>query len=202
MFEEPTTSTTLIRFARSEQDQPTYIAEPRRSSTVRTFTTQKKSRIEKRRQRTRTFAEDPFRARFGQRLPLGMRTEAKNMEWKTFISTYAPSTIRAESLRSTRLRGGMREYQASFSGLTGADQGTRAQIRAMGATRAVTEILADHGYSVEILELHQFKIFEATATFLYTCRGTKKAWAVGFGAHSDLSIANALCAAATNLYLR
>lgn len=203
MFEEPTSSSTLIRFARPEAERATYTADPHMgSSTIRTFTSPKQSRIEKRRQRTRTFAADPFRARFGQRLPAGMRAEAHNMSWKTFTATFAPSDIRVESLRIARLRAGRFDYTVRFEGLTPDGVGTRADIRAMGTTSAITEVLADHGFPVEILEFHQFKIFEATTTFLYCVNGSKRTWAVGFGAHSDLSIANALCSAATNLHLR
>lgn len=195
-------TTTLIRFANSETvDRPTYSTIPNtRRSTAKTFIKSAPSRIEKRRQRTRTFAEDPFRARFGVRLPKGMRDEARGMEWKAFIQTYAPSTVRIEYLRSQRLRAGKHEFHMSVTGLRSDGQGTAVEITAMGASSAVTEVLADHGMPVEILEFHQFEIFEATVTFIYTVHKSQRAWAVGFGADRDLSIANALCAAAGRLH--
>ncbi|WP_370451985.1 hypothetical protein [Corynebacterium sp. 320] len=203
MFDESTNTTTLIRFARPEDERPTYTAQPElRRSTAKTYTNRKKTRIEQRRQRTRTFAEDPFRARFGQRLPRGMREEARNMDWKKFIATYAPSDIRVETMTSERQRASRNHYTLTMTGLTADGIGTKVEINAMGACSAITEILADHGYRVEILELHQFKIFEATATFIYTSYANKRAWAVGFAPDSDLSIANALCSAATALHLR
>lgn len=198
-------ATTLIRFARPETDldRPTYtLLQPgkHRRSTAKTFTSASPTRIEKRRKRTRTFAEDPFRARFGQRLPSGMRQEARGMEWKNFITTYAPSAIRVEHLRSQRLRAGRHHFEMSINGLNEAGQGTQASITSMGASSAMTQILADHGYRVEILEFHQYNIFEATVTFIYTTHKSKRMWAVGFGANRDHSIANALCSAACRLY--
>ncbi len=203
MFESEGTmnATTLIRFARPEAARPTYEPEPRlRRSTAKTFTRSTPTRIEKRRQRTRTFAEDPFRARFGQRLPMGMRQEARGMEWKNFIRTYAPGTIRVEAMRSERKSLGKHEFSIAMTGLRADGQGTRVTITAMGASSAMTEILADHGYRVEMLEFHQFSIFEATVTFIYTVHKSKRVWAVGFGADRDLSIANALCNAASRLH--
>ncbi len=211
MFEEnerTMNATTLIRFARpeSEWNNPTYTltksgpSGTKRRSTAKTYSTTSTSRIEKRRMRTRTFAEDPFRARFGQRLPSGMRQEARGMEWKKFISTYAPSAIRVEYMRSNRLRAGRHEFEMSISGLNPDGRGTQASITAMGPSSAMTQILADHGYNVEILQFHQYDIFEATVTFIYTTHKSKRMWAVGFGANRDHSIANALCSAASRLY--
>ena len=201
-------ATTMIRFARAESDwdRPVYTltrdaqSPTARRSTAKTYSTQSATRIEKRRQRTRTFAEDPFRARFGLRLPSGMRQEARGMEWKQFISTYAPSPIRVEHLRANRLRAGRHEYQMSITGLNKEGCGTKVSITSMGASSAMTQILADHGYRVEILQFHQYDIFEATVTFIYTTHKSKRMWAVGFGANRDHSIANALCSAASRLY--
>lgn len=199
-------STTLIRFARPEQtfDTPSYELEPQltRRSTAKTFRTNTQTRIEKRRQRTRTFAEDPFRARFGLRLPIGMRQEARGMEWKEFISTYAPSDIRVERLQSTRQSLGRYAFDLSMTGLRTDGAGTRVNITAMGASSAMSEILADHGFAVEIAEFHQHSIFEATVTFIYATHKSQRVWAVGFGADRDLSIANALCSAASRLHVR
>lgn len=197
-------NTTMIRFARPESDldQPSYTTLPGLRSTAKTYRPSNPSRIEKRRQRTRTFAEDPFRARFGQRLPAGMRQEARGMDWKTFISTYGAGQIRVEHLRSQRRSLGRHDYTLAISGMRPDGQGTRVDITAMGASSAMSEVLADHGYPVEILEFHQYSIFEATVTFIFTTHKSKRVWAVGFGSNRDLSIANALCNAASRLHLR
>lgn len=197
-------STTLIRFARpetvaEEHSAASYTQRPsqRRSSSVTYRATQSAPRIEKR--RTRTFAEDPFRARFGRRLPVGMRQEARGMEWRRFIATYAPDAIRVESLRATRLPAGRKNYEMSVSGLR-AGMSTRVSMTSMGAASAMTQILADHGRRVEILEFHQYDIFEATVTFIYARHKNSSVWAVGFGADRDTSIASALASAATRLH--
>lgn len=195
-------STTLIRFANAESsrdEQASYTLRPsgRRSSSVTYRTAQPLPRIEKR--RTRTFAEDPFRARFGRRLPAGMRREARGMEWRTFIETYAPDAIRVESLRATKLTAGRKSYELAITGLRDG-MSTRVSITSMGAASAMTQILADHGRRVEILEFHQYDIFEATVTFIFTQHKTAKCWAVGFGADRDSSIAAALGSAATRLH--
>lgn len=198
-------TTTMIRFARPEEadtmrNAPTYTDQPGlRRSTAVTYREGTPTRIEKRRQRTRVFSEDPFRARFGKRLPTGMRQEARGMEWRKFIATYAPSSLRVESMSSTRLAAGRKSYELSITGLRG-DGGTKVSIASMGAASAMTQILADHGRRVEVLEFHQYDIFEATVTFIYAQHETKKIWAVGFGASRDLSIANALASAAGRLH--
>lgn len=200
-------STTMIRFARTDEDASdvpatpaTYISRPGlRRSTAVTYREGNPTRLEKRRQRTRVFAEDPFRARFGHRLPTGMRDEARGMEWRKFIATYAPTTCRVESLTSTRRTAGRRDYTITLTGLQ-ADSGTRASVISMGAASAMTQILADHGRRVEILEFHQYDIFEATVTFIYAQHEQKKIWAVGFGADRDISIAGALASAAGRLH--
>nr|WP_041631266.1 hypothetical protein [Corynebacterium terpenotabidum] len=197
-------STTLIRFARPESAEErtsdasyTFRPSGRRSNSVTYRTTEPTPRIEKR--RTRTFAEDPFRARFGRRLPVGMRQEARGMEWKRFIATYAPDAIRVESLRATRLTAGRKSYELAITGLR-AGMSTRVSITSMGAASAMSQILADHGRRVEILEFHQYDIFEATVTFVYAQHKMSKVWAVGFGADRDTSIAAALASAATRLH--
>ncbi|MDK8510063.1 hypothetical protein [Corynebacterium bovis] len=205
--EDHMSSGTLIRFARAEQAQQaqpspaTYSVQPgsRRSTSV-TYRGATPTRIERRRQRTRTYAEDPFRARFGRRLPTGMRQEARGMAWREFVATYAPGRIRVDGIRSVRRAAGRHDIDLAVTGLRADGHGTRAAVTAMGTVSAVTQVLGDHGRPVEILEFHQYEIFEATVTFLYTVHGTTRVWAVGFGADRDLSIAAALANAASRLH--
>lgn len=121
------------------------------------------------------------------------------MEWRRFIATYAPTDLRVESMTATRRPAGRKSYELAITGLS-TGTGTRVSITAMGAASAMTQILADHGRRVEIVEFHQYDIFEATVTFVYAQHETKKVWAVGFGADRDLSIANALASAAGRLH--
>ncbi|MDN5720553.1 MAG: hypothetical protein ACTH2Y_12945 [Corynebacterium sp.] len=196
-------TTTMIRFARTDDARderltPVYTSRPGvRRSTAVTYREGNPTRLEKR--RSRVFAEDPFRARFGHRLPAGMRQEARGMEWRKFVATYAPATYRVESMTTTRRPAGRRCFDITLTGLR-EDAGTQVSITSMGAASAMTQILADHGRRVEILEFHQYDIFEATVTFVFAQHETKKVWAVGFGADRDLSIASALTSAAGRLH--
>jgi len=128
-----------------------------------------------------------------------MRQEARGMEWRKFIATYAPDAIRVDSLRFTPLPAGRKNYEMTISGLS-EGMSTTVSITSMGAASAMTQILADHGRRVEVLEFHQYDIFEATVTFVYTQHKNTRSWAVGFGADRDTSIASALGSAATRLH--
>ncbi len=200
MFDE-FPSELAIATAPQKIGERTYTVDPGlRRSTTRTFSERKPTRIQKRRQRNRTYLDDPFRARFGKALPRGMREEARGLAWKEFRARYSPDAIRVERMRAERLAAGRHDFRFALSGLRADGEGTRARIVSMGACSAITQVLADHGYRVEILEFHQYEIFEATVTFIYTVHKTKRAWAMGFGASRDQSIANAVCSAATRLH--
>ncbi|MDO4686102.1 MAG: acetyl-CoA acetyltransferase [Corynebacterium sp.] len=151
---------------------------------------------------TRFFADDPFRARFGHQLPRGLREEARGMEWRTFTATYAPSSaLRIHHIESTKLRGNTYRFDATISdSRSGTRTTTHQEIEATGPISACTNLLADAGRRVEILEFHQFEIFEATVTFIFTCDNNKRAWAMGFGANQELSAAAALNSAAHRLH--
>ena len=150
----------------------------------------------------RTLSDDPFRSRFGHQLPPGLREEARGMQWRTFTATYSPaSSLRIHNMESQRLRAGRFHYTAT---LTSTDTGCRRSENkdsiAMGPISACTNLLADAGRRVEILEFHQYEIFEATVIFIRTCDHDKQAWAMGFGATTELAAASALSAAAERLH--
>ncbi|ANE04902.1 acetyl-CoA acetyltransferase [Corynebacterium crudilactis] len=150
----------------------------------------------------RIYADDPFRARFGYQLPRGLREEARGMEWRTFTNAYAPiGNLRISSLESETRRGGMFYYSATMiANQQGQRTTTETQIAATGPVSACTNLLADAGRRVEILEFHQFEIFEATVTFIYTCNNVSRTWAMGFGGNAEQSAAAALSSAAHLLY--
>ena len=150
----------------------------------------------------RTLSDDPFRSRFGHQLPPGLRDEAHGMSWRTFTATYSPaSSLRIHNIESRRLRAGKFHYTAT---LTHANNGCRrsenTEIIAMGPISACTNLLADAGRRVEILEFHQYDIFEATVIFIRACDHDTHAWAMGFGATTELAAASALNAAAERLH--
>ena len=150
----------------------------------------------------RVYADDPFRARFGFKLPRGLRDEARGMEWRTFTSTYAPTgNLRISNLESDSRRGGMYHYTATIIGNSGSQRTTTdSEIMATGPVSACTNLLADAGRRVEILEFHQFDIFEATVTFIYGCNNNRRTWAMGFGGTAEQSAAAAMSSAAHLIY--
>ncbi|MBD8030104.1 acetyl-CoA acetyltransferase [Corynebacterium gallinarum] len=150
----------------------------------------------------RIYAEDPFRARFGFKLPRGLREEARGMEWRTFATTYAPTgNLRINNLEADSRRGGMYHFTATMIEGTGCERiSTETEIMATGPVSACTNLLADAGRRVEILEFHQFDIFEATVTFIYACNNNRRTWAMGFGGTADQSAAAAMSSAAHLIY--
>ncbi|GAB3594440.1 hypothetical protein CFAEC_11860 [Corynebacterium faecale] len=150
----------------------------------------------------RIYADDPFRARFGFKLPRGLRDEARGMEWRTFTSTYAPTgNLRISNLESDSRRGGMNHYTATIIENSGSQRtATESEIMATGPVSACTNLLADAGRRVEILEFHQFDIFEATVTFIYGCNNNRRTWAMGFGGTAEQSAAAAMSSAAHLIY--
>lgn len=153
---------------------------------------------------TRTFADDPFRARFSHRLPRGLRQEARGMDWKTFTATYAPTggPLEIREFTSTRGRAGRSDFTAEITTGRGTDSAiTRVrEVSAMGPVSAATNLLADSGYRVEIVEFHQLEIYEATVTFIYAAHNTTRVWTMGFGQTPEKSIIAAMTGAANRLH--
>lgn len=153
---------------------------------------------------SRTFTEDPFRARFGHRLPRGLRQEARGMDWRTFMTTYSPTTgpLAICEFTSTKGLAGRSTFSATITTGRGTDaERTSAnEVTAMGPVSAVTNLMADAGFRVEILEFHQFEIFEATATFLYAAHNNSRVWAMGFGTTPEASTMTAMTCAANRLH--
>ncbi|PRQ10579.1 acetyl-CoA acetyltransferase [Corynebacterium sp. 13CS0277] len=146
------------------------------------------------REEPRLFADDPFRARFGLQLPPGLREEARGMDWRTFTATYSPTaTVGIRHLESTRLKMGKFRFEADING-------SHEQIVATGPVSACTHLLANAGRRVEILSFHQFDLFQATVTFIFTEHNGTTAWAMGFGPTRDLSAAAALSSAGQRLH--
>lgn len=151
---------------------------------------------------TRVFADDPFLARFGHKLPAGLRQEARGMQWRTFTATYAPTAdLRLQFTSITRLPGSHQRYAATLTHTTTSGRTvTETEIIASGPMSAATHLLADAGRRVEVLSFHQFDIFESTVTFIYAGDNNRKHWAMGFGGSREQSAAAALSNAAYLLH--
>ncbi|RNE49899.1 acetyl-CoA acetyltransferase [Corynebacterium alimapuense] len=156
----------------------------------------------------KTLTRDPFSNRFGStyRLPRGLREEAAGMSWALFSATYSSlADIRITNLETDFLRGGRQHFTAELThtSKTQAPQVETCQITAMGPTSACTHLLADAGRHVEILDFHQFDIFEATVTFIKVSHQNNEhrtAWAMGFGGTPASSTAAALASGAQRIY--
>lgn len=173
-------------------------------STSTTFTGKRPSLEHQNNGNVRTYSDDPFRARFGHRLPRGLRQEARGMNWQKFKDTYSPTNgpVQIKNFEATRGTLGRWNFNADLS-LTDKDGRTRTftqEITAMGPVSACTNLLADAGYRVEIVEFHQFEIFEATATFVYAGHNNDHVWTMGFGQTPEASVLSALACAANRLH--
>ncbi|MCK7664268.1 DUF3806 domain-containing protein [Corynebacterium sp. CCM 9185] len=157
-----------------------------------------------RRDPLREYTDDPFRARFGQNLPAGLREEAAGMDWRTFTDVYCPTPdLRIDNLSHTLLRDHRRRFSATLTSSRPGRGGvthTNHEIIAMGAISACTNLLADAGRRVEILTFRQRDIFNGTAVFLEVCDNNTRCWVLGFGGTPDAAIATAMSRAAHRLH--
>lgn len=159
-------------------------------------------------QQTQITERDPFQIRFDseRRLPRELREEAMGMSWSLFSATYAPMpTVKISGIESRREHWCYTTYSADLvcTSKTSAPQTTHHEVTASGPAHAFSAILAEEGRHVEILEFHQFQLHEATFTAIkvaHQINERRTAWAVGFGATSESSIAAAMASGAQRIY--
>lgn len=151
---------------------------------------------------TNELAADPFQARFGHFLPSGLKEEAHGMSWRTFTETYAPtSAIRIHNMFAAPLPGHTFNYFTNITTFRGGRRITLGRdIQATGAISACTNILAEMGFPLEIVNFHQMDIFEATVTFIQATHRGRTVWAMGFGPDRDNSGAAAMSSAAHRIH--
>lgn len=173
-------------------------------STSMTFVGKRPSAQHSQDTHVRTYSDDPFRARFGHRLPRGLRQEARGMEWRTFMDTYSPTRgpVAIRNFQAERGKAGRWTFSAELTlrDQQGDERHFGREIKAMGPVSACTNLLADAGYRVEILEFHQFEIFEATCTFVYAMHNHDRVWTMGFGQTPEASVLTAMVCAANRLH--
>lgn len=158
-------------------------------------------------QRTET-DRDPFQIRFdtSRRLPRELRNEAMGMSWSLFTATYAPTaTVRISDIESAPANWCYNSYRAEVTttSKTEPPTTTHREVTASGPAHAFAAMLAEEGRYVEILEFHQFELFEATFTAMKVAHhidARRTAWAIGFGATSETSIAAAMSSGAQRIY--
>lgn len=142
---------------------------------------------------------DPFHQRFGSLpLPRGLREEAEGMDWSLFRTIYSPEPF----LTISHLESSAGRFGAELTcySKTRPPRIHFREVEASGPMSACTAILAAEGCPVEVLSFHQVPICQATATIVQAHHGTRTAWAIGFGATNDASIAHAMSCAATRLH--
>lgn len=147
-----------------------------------------------------TSPADPFSTRFGMPLPREMRTDCAGMSWRTFLASYSPSNgpIRFGRWSVTPRGAGRNEYKATL-GI--GDAITQATAEASGPVSALTAMLYDAGFQMEILSFHQMRIdADRTATFLLCEHDSRRHWAVGFGHDATESSIEAMVAGANLLH--
>lgn len=157
---------------------------------------------------TQTVERDPFQIRFDspRRLPRELREEAMGMSWSLFSATYAPTpTVKISGIESRRDNWCYTTYTADITrtSKTFPPQTTHQEVTASGPAHAFAAMLADEGRYIEILEFHQFQLHEATFTAIKAAHQINErctAWAVGFGATSETSIAAAMASGAQRIY--
>ncbi|MFC9789420.1 alpha-isopropylmalate synthase regulatory domain-containing protein [Rhodococcus sp. NPDC127528] len=147
-----------------------------------------------------TFPTDPFSARFGMPLPSEMRAECAGTSWRTFLASYSPSggPIRFGRWSVTPLGAGRSEFRATLGIGDAIHQRTAI---ASGPVSALTSMLYDAGFQMEILSFHQMRIgTDRTATFLLCEHEGRRHWALGMGHDATESSIEAMVAGANLLH--
>ncbi|MDG3011364.1 2-isopropylmalate synthase [Rhodococcus sp. D2-41] len=142
---------------------------------------------------------DPFSARYGKPLPRSLREEAASMDWQTFASTYSRSSgpVRLGSWSTAAGEAsGLRRYNATL-GMDGSIRTVAAT--APGAISAMTAMLSDAGFGLEILQFHQQQTSDGTATFVECEHEGRRRWAMGLAGSGEESSLRALVAGANRL---
>lgn len=141
---------------------------------------------------------DPFAARFGKSLPRGLRLEAGQMTWSAFEAAYAPAAgpLRLANWTEQRINSARTKFTATLD----IDHATRhATANAPGPISAMTAILHEAGYPVEVMSFHQQQAGHQTATFINCTDGRRRHWAMGIGENCTDSILRAFISAANLL---
>jgi len=147
-----------------------------------------------------TMGAATFAARFPSPLPRGLREEARTLPSEAFQAKYAPSgSVRLrnwECLDAAKTGPQARRYRATVA--VGDRIGTCAAA-ASGPLAALTAMLHDRGVAVEMLQFHQIRSGDETATFIHATDGRRQEWAMGCAADTTESALRAVVACANRL---
>lgn len=150
---------------------------------------------------TTTFSPELFPDLSGAPLPRGLRELAADMPWDGFLATYGhsagPVTLSAwECAGETRLGPHVRTFTATLA--VGERTCTSTAV-ASGPIAALTAMLYDHGFGLEVLNFHQLQMGRDTVTFIRGTAGTCDEWAMAWAEDSTLSALRAVVACVNRL---
>lgn len=148
---------------------------------------------------TTTFSNDPFFQRFGTHLPRALRAQAQGLSWTEFAQRFSPTggPVRLGSWTSEHLGAGRHTFTATL-GL--GDRISSASATATGPIAALTSMLFDAGFQLEILSFHQQRTSEGTATFILAEHDGERRWAMSIAEDCNASARDAIIAAANLLH--
>ena len=146
-----------------------------------------------------------FGHHFGAALPRGLREQADELSWESFVATYGHT---AGPLRlghwecidterpAARLGPQARNFRAVIADGDCISTSTAA---ASGPIAALTAMLHERGITVEIAKFHQMRSGGCTATFICGSNGTRAEWAMGWSDDPTQSALRAVIACANRL---
>jgi hypothetical protein len=138
-------------------------------------------------------------------IPRGLRKEADALSWDDFLTEYAPHSgplrlghwaCTDADRPATRLGPQARNYQATLA--IGDRIGT-STAAASGPVAALTAMLHDRGFPVELVAFHQMPADAGIATFLRGSDGMRAEWAMGLADDPTQSALHAVIACANRL---
>ncbi|KZF10335.1 2-isopropylmalate synthase [Rhodococcus sp. EPR-157] len=162
---------------------------------------------------TSPISNDSFAARFGAPLPRDLQKHAEGMSWTNFTQQFAASSgpIRLGSWDSTTARGGRTSFAATF-GI--GDSIHSASATTYGPIDALTSMLYDAGFHLEIISFHQQTVHSAdpnsanptaergdrTATFVLAEFDGRQRWSMAIESGATESSIRAIIGAANMLH--
>jgi hypothetical protein len=143
-----------------------------------------------------------FGGHFGASLPRGLREQAADMSWESFVATYGdtagPLRLGHWSCTDTERRLGpqARNFQAVIAV---GDRISTSTAAASGPVAALTAMLHERGITVEMLKFHQMQSGDDTATFVCGSDGIHTEWSMGWADDPTQSALRAIVACANRL---
>jgi hypothetical protein len=147
-----------------------------------------------------------FVEQFGVPLPYGLREQAQEMSWESFVACYGRTagplrlgqwTCTDSERTAGRLGPQARHFQAVIAVGGRIDTSTAA---ASGPIAALTAMLYERGVAVETLKFHQMRSAGFIATFIHGSDGIRTEWAMGWAEDPTESALRAVIACANRLY--